>query len=486
MVSSFLFTRSSCVGKLLLAASFCVMASLSHAATVSVAVSRAELLSFDKEMAEVIVANPEIADVHNHGTKKLSVIGKKIGQTTVRVLDKQGELVDTYHVVVGYDLPAIRRALKQFLPHETIGVEMVNINVALTGQVSSASAVDKAVKITKEFLKTSDDKAKASDTLMDIEKRDPDDGLLNLLQVTSGQQVMLRVRVGEINRGALKQLGIEWSNIGSPGDFFYQVAKDTGAEGIVTDSTGNFIVDPTDTLNYISGGWIKGSTRIAGMLKALEQDDLFKLLAEPNLIAVSGEEAEFLAGGEIPIPIPQSSAGTTTQVVIEYKPFGVAVKFKPFVLSENRIRIEVQPEVSEIDNSLAVTLSGFQIPGLTTRRARTTIEMAPGESFMIAGLIKDQSRTTIDNLPGVKEIPVLGALFRSTDFQRNETELVIAVTPYLVDPVRASDIKLPTDNFAHASQMDMFFYGALGTLSNGALTRSQTPALEGPTGFMVE
>lgn len=481
MASIFSIRRSCYVGVLVWALLIAATA-VSQAAVVNVAVSRAELLTFSEDMAEVIVANPEVADVHNHGTTKLSVIGKQVGQTTIRVMNKQNKLLGTYDIIVGYDLPAIRRALKQFLPNETVGVEMVNTNIALTGQVSSAESVDRAVKVAKEFLKSSSKDAMRTQA----DKDDPDDGLLNLLQVTSGQQVMLRVRVGEINRGALKQLGIEWSNFGSPGNFFYQIAKDTGAEGIVADSTGNFLIDPLTTTSYIGGGWTNGGTQIAGLLKALEQDELFKLLAEPNLVAVSGQEAEFLAGGEIPIPVPQSSGGSTVQTVIEYKPFGVAVKFKPFVLSESRIRVEVQPEVSEIDDSLSVEISGFQIPGLTTRRAHTTIEMAPGESFMIAGLIKDQSRSTVGNLPGVKEVPILGALFRSTEFQRNETELVIAVTPYLVDPVRSTDIKLPTDNFAHASQMEMFFYGALGTLSDNALTRSQTPALEGPVGFMVD
>ncbi len=483
MASKFSLSRSGCGVAASLLLSVSAFVSAAEAASLNIAVNRAELVSLEKDMAEVIVANPEIADVQNHGKNKLSVIGKKMGDTTVRAFDVSGNLIGTYQVKVGYDLPAIRKALKQFLPNENIGVEMVNTNIALTGQVASAESVDKAIRVAKEFLK-SNDASTVSPT--SGTEDDTDEGLLNLLQVTTGQQVMLRVRVGEINRGALKRLGIEWANFGSPGNFFYQIAKDTGQNALVAGSTGNFILDTAESTSLFAGGYNNGSTQIAGVLKALEQDDLFKLLAEPNLIAVSGQEAEFLAGGEIPVPVPQSSSGPTTQVTIQYKPFGVAVKFKPVVLSENRLRIEVQPEVSELDNSVAVTVSGFNIPGLTTRRARTTVEMAPGESFMIAGLIKDQSRSTIQGMPGVKEIPVLGALFRSTNFQRNETELVIAVTPYLVDPVRSSDIKLPTDNFTYPTQMEMYFYGALSKLSNGALTNSQTPALEGPVGFMVD
>lgn len=456
--------------------------SSASAADVFVPVSRAELVSFGSDMSEVIVADPAIADVHNHGTRQLSIIGKKMGITNVRVLNEDGKLLNSYTVTVGYDLPAIRKALKNFLPEEMIGVEMVNNNIALTGQVSSANSADKAIRITKEFLKQTGDDSRHA-----VDKDDPDDGILNLMQVTSSQQVMLRVRVGEVNREALKELGIEWSNFGSPGNFFYQVARNTGVQRFVSGSTSAFISDATDTTNYLRGGWSNGSTTIDGLIKALEQDDLFRLLAEPNLVAVSGEEAEFLAGGEIPVPVPQANSGSSSSAItIEYKPFGVAVKFRPFVLSENRLRIEVQPEVSELDNTIAISISGFTVPGISTRRAKTTIEMAPGESFMIAGLIKDQTRSSIQNLPGAKEIPVLGALFRSTSFQRSETELVIAVTPYLVDPMRSGDVKLPTDNFAPASQMEMSFYGALGTLSEGALTKSQTPSLEGPIGYMVD
>ena len=460
------------------------------ASTIEIAVNRSQLITFPEgqEMAEVIVSNPEIADVHNHGTRKLSIIGKAKGQASVRVFDKSGKVLGQYSVKVGVDLPDIRRALKQFLPGERIGVETINTNIALTGKVSSAAVVDKALKITREFLK-SDEEQQAGAALASGEAAtaDTDYGIINLLQVTSGQQVMLRVRVGEVNRTALKELGIEWANLGAPGDFFWNIAKDTGQEAFLTSSTGTFLTDPTEALTSFGFGWQNGSTSINGLLKALERDSLFKLLAEPNLVAVSGEEAEFLAGGEIPVPVPQGGGnGNGTQLSIEFKPFGVAVRFRPFVLSENRLRVEVQPEVSELDNSIAVNIAGFTVPGITTRRAKTTVELAPGESFMIAGLIKDEARTTIDNLPGAKELPVLGALFRSTEFQRDETELVIAVTPYLVDPVRSADIKLPTDGFAHASDMEMMFYGAIGTLSNGALHRSNTPALEGPIGFMVD
>jgi pilus assembly protein CpaC len=458
--------------------------------------NRSSLISFPSEMAEVMVANPDIADVHANSPHHLTIVGKKLGSTNLRVFNKSGGLMREVDIQVGHDLPAIRRALKNFLPSDAIGVEMVNTSIALTGRVSSAETAEKAVRIVKDFVRTSSDRPSNRPETMEnlIENGDPE--ILNMLQVTSGQQVMLKVRVGEINREALKNLGIDLNAVGridgintialgTGGGIGSLVAPATSSETAL--SAGQFLLpggrNPSNTRGVFTGAWRPGAGTFSGLVKALERDGLFKLLAEPNLVAVSGEEAEFLAGGEIPIPVVQAG-GSTNNVSIEYKPFGVAVKFTPFVISENRVRMAVQPEVSEISTENAVRVSGFDIPSISTRRAKTTIELAPGESFMIAGLIKDQLRANIDQLPGAKELPVLGALFRSNEFKRNETELVIAVTPYLVDPVRSSDIKLPTDNFRPASQMDMFFYGKLGGVSAGAASPSAGP--EGPVGFMVD
>jgi len=461
-----------------------------------VPLNRSTLITLSAPMAEVLVAQPEIADVHAHNDKNLTVIGKKLGRTNLRIFDKEGKILREVDVTVGHDLPAIRRSLKNFLPDEVIGVEMVNTSVALTGQVKSAQVAEKAVRIVKDFI--GHDGAGKKQELSEkdlIEKGDPD--IMNMLQITSGQQVMLKVRVGEINREALKNLGVDLNYVTRNVGTGILVGTGTGIGGIAANASGvitnpgTFTLTgspPTGVRGVIGGRWqpdgVGGST-VGGLLRALERDGLFKLLAEPNLVAISGEEAEFLAGGEIPIPVVQSGSSTSSgNVSIEYKPFGVAVKFTPYVLSENRVRIAVQPEVSEISTENSIRISGFDIPSISTRRAKTTVELAPGESFMIAGLIKDQMRATIDQVPGAKELPVLGALLRSTEFKRNETELVIAVTPYVVDPVKDSAVKLPTDNYRPASQMEMFFYGAISGIpaSNGV----QAPGLEGPVGFMVD
>ncbi len=472
------------------------------AKSVFVPVNRSSLVVVPNPMEEVMVANPDIADVHAHNPTNLTVVGKRKGQTNVRVFDKQGQLMREFTVVVGHDLPAIRRSLKNFLPNETIGVEMVNTSIALTGQISNASVADKAIKIVEDFIHADGPNSGEAPVVVDpANPAAPSSEILNMMQVTTGQQVMLRVRVGEINRQALKNLGVDLNAVSrAAGSGLIGFGTGGGIASLVSPASGEDAINPgvfllpggqtpTDTQGVLVGRWqphgADGNT-VAGALKALERDGLFKLLAEPNLVAVSGEEAEFLAGGEVPIPVVQSSSGTAPTINIEFKPFGVAVRFTPNVLSENRIRMAVSPEVSELSSENAVVISGFTIPSISTRRAKTTVELAPGESFMIAGLIKDQMRASIDQLPGVKELPVLGALFRSTEFQRNETELVIAVTPYLVDPLKSSDVKLPTDNFRNSSQMELFFYGALGSLSGNAQVISQTPPVEGPIGFMVD
>ncbi len=456
-------------------------------------VNRSSVVEISKPVKEVVIVNPDIADVHVNSSKTLTLLGKSAGSTTIRVFDENSKLVQTLEVSVGYDLPAIRKALKNLIPDETIGVEMINTSIALTGNVRNNAAVNKALKIVQEYIGSASGSAAvsgaattASSPIGDAADNDKYPKILNMLKLISGQQVMLRVRVSEVNRDALKRLGIDPQSIVSGGNFSFSGALGSAITGITTGSTSAWDASSTNFRGTGFFAWQSNpSHRVGAAINALERDGLIKTLAEPNLVAVSGEQAEFLAGGEIPVVTINSSGGTSTgATTVQYKPFGVSVKFTPDVLSENRIRMMVQPEVSEISTANAIVMSGFTIPSLTTRRAKTTVELAPGESFMIAGLIKDHTSSSIDQLPGVRELPVIGALFRSTEFQRNESELVITVTPYLVDPAKSSDIKTPTDDFRPASQMEMFFYGALGAVSNGG--SKFVPQLEGPTGFMVD
>ncbi len=464
--------------KLLLA--FMVMfcwAEVAMAESFIVPVNRSRLVSTGPDIAEAMVANPEIADIHVHGPNRLSIVGVKRGKTTVRLIDKSRNEIKTIEVSVSYDLPAIRKALKDFLPYESIGVDLVNNNLAMMGDVSGAAIVDKAMEIVSQFVDGDGDSN---------EKRNQ---IVNLMRITSGQQVMLRVRVGEIRRTALKRLGVSLQGVSTNGDSLVRAGTSGGLAGLIADSgidQGGFEVN-SQSFGFLAGTFGVGKLSLGAALEALETDGLLKILAEPNLVALSGEQAEFLAGGEFPFPVAGGS-GSDSNVRIEFKPFGVSVSFIPYVLSENRIRLTVLPEVSELSSTAGVSIQGTSVPSLTTRRAKTTVELAPGESFMIAGLIRDEVSTALRQLPGINEIPILSALLRSTEFERNESELVIAVTPYLVDPQKSSDVKLPTDRYREPSNMEMFFYGALSAMGpNGSERRkAQTHGLEGPIGFMVE
>ena len=313
------------------------------------------------------------------------------------------------------DVASIKSSLRTLLPRERIGVEMVNRTVALTGVASNAESAARAVRIAEEFLSG-------------------DSKVLNLMQIRSGQQVMLRVKVGEMRRADIQRLGL-------------------GVQGI------------------ISGG--------KGVFGALEGDGVFKTLAEPTLTAISGESATFLAGGEFPVPVAQGD-----NMSIDYKKFGVSLDFTPVVLSEKRIRMKVASEVSELSDAGSVKMNGAWVPGISTRRADTTIELAPGESFMIAGLIKNNSKANLHSVPGLGSIPILNLLFRSAEFQNNESELVIAVTPYMADPVEAKDIKLPVDGYVPASVMEMFVLGRLQ--GDTKYSPARNSGLEGPSGFAID
>lgn len=448
-----------------------------------VPINRSELITTQADIAEVVVTDPAVANVLVHGNRKVSVIGLQIGQTTLRIFDADHKLLRNMDVYVTYDLPAVRKALKQFLPNETIGVSMVNTRMALTGEVTSASVASQAMEIAQEFIfgklaaGAESSRAEYSGAAGAVSP------ILNMMKISAGQQVMLRIRIGEAQRAAVKNLGVNMQAVGDGNALPFSIGTGSGRAFETDDgllfTPGSFtLADSTDSFAFTSASKRFGAIDLYGLIEALERNGMIKILAEPNLTALSGEEAQFLAGGEFPVVVPQEG-GTFT---VEYKPYGVALKFTPYVISPNRIRIQVNPEVSELSTENAITtLNGTLARSLVTRRASTTVELAPGESFMIAGLVSDTLSTNINQIPGAGDIPVLGALFRSTAFRRNETELVIAVTPYLVDPLKNSDVKLPSDNFRPASFMDSVFFGALsGTKGD------KEPSLEGPSGFMTD
>jgi pilus assembly protein CpaC len=466
-----------------------------------VPVSRSELVVVPHNIAEVLVADPDIADVHVIGNTRVVFVGKKIGRTNAKLFDRENHIIRQFDVIVGYDLPGIRKALHSFLPQEHIGVELVNTSVALTGKISDASVGEEALKIVSEFVRpSSGGQGGLAGAVSAVAGQNSGQGsgasspILNLMKVTSGQQVMLRVRVGEIKRSALKNLGVQLGAFKNTSNGQIVAGSQGGQQAFISPSTASSVpfgglFTPASELTsggVLSGFFKNGDVGLSATLNALESDGILKMLAEPNLVAMSGEKAEFLAGGEFPVPVAQATSSGGAINTIQFQQFGVSVQFIPYVLSDNRIRLSVMPEVSEIDTSTSTVSNNTSIPGLTSRRAKTTVELAPGESFMIAGLIQDSLNSSISQIPGASEIPILGALLRNTSFQREETELVIAVTPYIVDPLKSSDVRLPTDDFRPANDMERFFYGVLGSMSGNAYRLSQTPSLEGPIGFMTD
>lgn len=382
------------------------------------------VLRTSKPVKRISIANPDIADFVLLGPKEIYLTGKAAGTTNL-MLWRDGTVTGIYDLEVNYDLSTLKQQLYQLMPQET-GLQVLRMNdtITLSGTVSNAGRLSQAMALAKSFA--------------------PQQQVTNLVQVGGGHQVMLEVRVAEMAKATTKRLGInfnyvdgerfgvsllgglsqlvapEEANIGSPGpDFWLNIPPSVQA----------ILRFPV------------GDTTWTGIIDALQQDGLVKVLAKPTLIAMSGQKADFLAGGEFPVPVPQGLGS----VAIEYKKFGVALNFKPVVLSDDRINIHVTPEVSELDFSTAIQFSGYIVPGITSRRASTTIELGDGQSFAIAGLLKENVRDVVRKFPVLGSIPVLGALFRSREFQKAETELVIIVTPHLVKPLNMAAATLPTD-----------------------------------------
>jgi pilus assembly protein CpaC len=390
--------------------------------------------------ARISLSNPEAVDIRLLSPWRIYLTGKAPGTATVTAWANDDVISALYDVTVVPDLTQLKSALHQIMPAErSIRVVPAGEAVTLSGTVSSAANLSRAVTLAETF----------------APKR-----VVNMLSVGGVHQVMLEVKVAEMSRSVLRQLGVNFSYF-MDGDFIYQflnnmvyLDNENGPLPISPSqsSAGNLAV--TDSVNSMFRFSV-GKAAITGFLDALKQDGLIKILAEPTLICISGKSASFLAGGEIPVPIPQGLG----QTAIEYKQFGVSLNFTPRVIGPRRISMEVAPEVSELDYNNAVNINNFLIPALNTRRAATTVELEDGQSFAIAGLLKDNVREVADKIPGLGEVPVLGTLFRSTSFQKNESELIIIVTPRLARPLDVARQTLPTDSYVEPDDTELYFLG---------------------------
>lgn len=421
--------------------------------------NKAAIVELPVAARDVLVSNPAIVDAVVRTSKRTYLIGLAVGQTNAFFFNDNGQQILNLEIRVARDLSGLRDSLRQYFPSARIDVESINDHVVLSGMVSSASEASKAQDLAARYI--------------GVDK----ENVLNMLGIEGKEQVMLKVTVAEMQRSVIKQLGVDLSSAASFGDFALRLAT-SNAFSVQGQSLGGLSTEGT---SY-------NGDDIGAALRALERDGILRTLAEPNLTAISGESAKFLAGGEFPVPTSRDRDGN---VQLEFKPFGVGLNFTPVVLSEGRISLKISTEVSELSSDGAFVLqgsssTGVTVPGLKVRRAETTLELPSGGSLVMAGLLSDTTRQNIDGVPGAKDMPVLGQLFRSRDYQKNETELVVIVTPYLVDPTSRKNLVLPTDGFAPASDMDTILMGRLNA-TYGA--RGATPgdkSLQGPVGFVVD
>ncbi|QIK96235.1 type II and III secretion system protein family protein [Sphingomonas sp. HDW15A] len=383
------------------------------------------LVRLSAPMSDVFVANEAIADVQVRSNRQLYVFGKSAGETTVYATAGNGKVVYAATVRVGSNLGSVSEMLQLAMPDSAIQATPMNNLVLLTGTVASPDDVAEAQRLVQAYVGSTTQ-------------------VVSRIRSATPLQVALKVRIAEVNRSLTKSLGVNLLTNDPTGGFQFGIAQ---GQGIFLPAPGSPSTGAGDVIRSAIGTTLRGSGKLFGLdilgtLDLAEVDGLVTTLAQPTLTALSGETASFLAGGEFPVPISQSLGAVT----VEYKQYGVGLAFTPYVLADGRISMRVRPEVSELSNEGSVKLGEFTIPALTTRRAETTVELGSGQSFMIAGLLRNSSTNDINKAPFLGDIPILGALFRSTRYRRAETELVIVVTPYLVRPV-SGQLALPTDGY---------------------------------------
>jgi pilus assembly protein CpaC len=416
--------------------------------------NKSQVLRVNQPVSRIAVGNPDIVDAVALTDRSFYVLGKGVGTTNISVYGTNSQLLAVIDAVVATDVAGIRAAIREIMPNETVDVRSVNDSIALSGVLSSPAKILKAIEVAGKFA------AK--------------ENIINDLRIKGTQQVMLQVKVAEMSRHVSKALGFKPFVSPSNGSL-----KSTG----FALST----LDPVDITRFAvaAGQVVSGNFVFTLVLDALEEKGAVKILAEPNLVAMSGDTASFLAGGEFPIPVAQTlGIGGTPTITVEYKAFGVSLAFTPTVIDGDLINLVVAPEVSQIDRTISVNLNGLIVPGIATRRAKTTVELRDGQSFAVAGLLQSDFTDQIRGIPFLADVPVLGALFRSPQYQRNETELVIIVTPKLVQPAPAGTLIAPTDSFVPPSDAQFFIMGRTENPDSG-LTPITGGGLTGRYGHII-
>ena len=413
-----------------------------HAGALEVAVNKSQVVTSDRAIDRALIGNDAIADIVPISERSVYVLGKGVGTTSLTLYDRLNRVIAVMDIQVGPDVESLRTQIGDLLPGSDIQASLSNGSVVLSGMVADAGAADRAMRIASAYA---------------------GENVVNLMTVGGSQQVMLEVRFAEVSRNLGERLGSRAFLNDLGGDFNIALgpnATATGTSPFPELSVGTV----SDAFGILSSAFTLGGIRIDSLLDALERRGLSKTLAEPTLVALSGETASFLAGGEFPIPVAQSSGsgggdGGGQAITVEFKPFGVSLAFTPTVLGGDVISLVVEPEVSSLDPAAAVTVNGITVPGLQTRRASTTLEMRDGESFAIAGLLREDHTTSTSSLPLLGSLPIIGSLFRSSQYQKGETELLIVVTPRLVQPIRPGQVRLPTDRVDDPEPYDVLTDG---------------------------
>jgi len=425
--------------------------------TLTLSQNTGSLVRLSAPMSDLFVANDAIADVQVRSSTQLYVFGKSAGETTVYATDRSGRVVYAANVRVGTNAGSVGEMLRLAMPEASIQATPMNNLVLLTGTVSSPDDAAEAARLVQAYVGDSTQ-------------------VVSRIRSATPLQVNLRVKFAEINRTLLKEVGLNLLGADTTDGFQFGISSGGSNNPITitpptTTSPGGVSIAQTVGTVLAGRGKLFG-VDLLGALQLAETDGLVSILAEPNLTALSGETSSFLAGGEFPIPISQALGAVT----IEYKQYGVGLAFTPIVLADGRISLRVRPEVSELSNEGSIRLNGFEVPALTTRRAETTVELGSGQSMMIAGLLRNSNTNSIDKAPFLGDLPILGALFRSTRYRRAETELVIIVTPYLVRPV-SGQMALPTDGYRSPTAAQMVLEGQSYT---GVSGHAQPPASPAP------
>jgi pilus assembly protein CpaC len=458
--------------------------------SLKVALDKSVVIDLPRDARDILVSNPDIADAVIRTPTRIYVTGVKVGQSNVIVFDRAGQQIVSLQLEVERDTTALAATLRRLIPDSDISVEVISDNVVLSGSVKNASDSEEAQDVANIFVNGgANDKPASSGggtsggvSISTTAAATPTSAVVNMLTIEGEDQVQVKINVAEVQRSLVKQLGIDFNaqNINIAGlllnaatslPYAVNGAPPPGSGGITFPQSYNTV-----------GGVSQGSLSMT--INALEQTSLFKTLAEPTLTAISGEAASFLAGGEFPVPTGRDRNGNVT---IEFKPFGVALSMTPVVLSDGRINLHVKTEVSELSSDGSVSLGGISIPSLKVRRAETTLELPSGGSMVLGGLLEDSVRQSISQLPGLGKLPVLGPLFRSRDFQRAETELVIIVTPYLVKPVPRSELATPDQGLATASDSQSLLFGNLNRRYGGqSIAPAAGQKYQGHVGYIYQ